>query len=380
MTFTELRYQDPATRTYLGSPSLVRLGNGDLLASHDYFGPCSPHNHEREENLLSLYRSTDDGLTWSNVTHLPGQYWSNLFTHAGVVYVLGVSQQYGSIVIRRSEDHGNTWTRPLDGQSGLLAHGGYYHDPPNYHCAPVPVLCHEGRLYRAFEDCDPCIWGPGFRSLVMSAPADVDLLVADNWTMSNKLRFDADWLPPEWGPLEAPGFLEGNVVETPDGQLLNILRCNSTPIVDKAAVLRLGWDGNLLRQSFLCFIDFPGGMTKFTIRHDPVSGLYLTLSNNNTDAGAVNQRNVLSLHCSRDLAQWEHCLTLLEDDQGLPWAESVRYTGFQYVDWQFDGEDIIYLVRTAYGGAHNFHDANRITFHRLPDYARHLPAHEPPGG
>lgn len=374
MIFNELRYQDPATHTYLGSPSLVRLDSGDLLASHDYFGPCSPRNHEGEEHLLSLYRSTDEGATWRSVTHLPGQYWSSLFTHAGAVYLLGVSQQYGSVVIRRSDDNGNTWTRPLDGQSGLLARGGYYHDPPNYHCAPVPVVLHQGRLYRAFEDCDPCVWGPGFRSLVMSAPADDDLLVAGNWTMSSRLAFDPEWVPTEWGPLEAPGFLEGNVVVAPDGELLNILRCNSCPGVDKAVVLRLSWDGGLLRQSFARFIDFPGGMTKFTIRRDPVSGLYLTLSNNNTDPRAANQRNVLSLHCSPDLMTWQRCLTLLEDDQGLPWQESVRYTGFQYADWQFDGDDIIYLVRTAYAGAHNFHDANRITFHRLADYGQYLPS------
>jgi hypothetical protein len=31
-----LRLQDPATRIYLGSPSLVRLPSGDLLATHDY--------------------------------------------------------------------------------------------------------------------------------------------------------------------------------------------------------------------------------------------------------------------------------------------------------------------------------------------------------
>ena len=48
--------------------------------------------------------------------------------------------------------------------------------------------------------------------------------------------------------------------------------------------------------------------------------------------------------------------------------ESVRLTGFHYVDWQFDGDDLIYLVRTAYAGAHNFHDANRITFHRLDGF------------
>jgi hypothetical protein len=44
------------------------------------------------------------------------------------------------------------------------------------------------------------------------------------------------------------------------------------------------------------------------------------------------------------------------------------------VDWQFDGADIIYLVRTAYRGAHNHHDSNRITFHRLADYASLLTA------
>ena len=44
--------------------------------------------------------------------------------------------------------------------------------------------------------------------------------------------------------------------------------------------------------------------------------------------------------------------------------------GFQYVDWQFDGDDLIYLVRTAYDGAHNYHDSNRITFHRLADFRR----------
>jgi len=116
------------------------------------------------------------------------------------------------------------------------------------------------------------------------------------------------------------------------------------------------------------FIDFPGGGHKFTIRHDPVTGLYLTLSNNNTDPAYPIQRNVLSLHTSDDLRHWRHVKTLLEDDLGLSHQESIRLTGFQYVDWQFDGEDIIYLVRTAYDGAHNRHDSNRITFHKIEGF------------
>jgi len=374
MHFHEIKYQHPATKTYLGSPSLVRLANGDLLATHDYFSPGCPRNHEAEEHLTSVYRSSDDGATWTNVTHVANAYWSTLFLHRGALYLFGTSQQYGSIVIRRSDDGGNTWTHPADGKSGLLFRGGPYRQPPNYHCAPVPVLVRDGRLYRAFEDCTPCTWGSGFQSLVVSAPEDADLLDAATWTMSNKLPFDPAWVPEEWGALPVPGWLEGNVVETPTGELWNILRLNSTPVVDKAAIVKVHHDGQ--RVAFdpaTGFIDFPGGMTKFTIRRDEQTGLYLTLSNSNTDPEYANQRNVLCLNASRDLLHWEKKATLLEDDLDLPWPDSIRYTGFQYVDWQFDGDpagrqDLLYMVRTAYDGAHNFHDANRMTFHRVEGF------------
>jgi hypothetical protein len=43
--------------------------------------------------------------------------------------------------------------------------------------------------------------------------------------------------------------------------------------------------------------------------------------------------------------------------------------GFQYIDWLFDGDDMIAASRTAYGqgqnAAHNQHDANYLTFHRV---------------
>ena len=38
------------------------------------------------------------------------------------------------------------------------------------------------------------------------------------------------------------------------------------------------------------------------------------------------------------------------------------------MDWDFNDPDILYLSRTAYDGAHSYHDSNRITFHRLKDY------------
>ncbi|GAB1359463.1 hypothetical protein MASR1M31_12470 [Porphyromonadaceae bacterium] len=50
--------------------------------------------------------------------------------------------------------------------------------------------------------------------------------------------------------------------------------------------------------------------------------------------------------------------------------------GFQYVEWLIDGEDLVYLVRTAYddefGGARNNHDANYLIFHRLEKFRKQL--------
>jgi hypothetical protein len=241
------------------------------------------------------------------------------------------------------------------------------------------VLVKDGRLYRAFEDNTPHHWPKGFQACVISAEVGTDLLKAANWTMSNKLPFDPAWLPASWGDWISPGWLEGNVVEGPQGTLWNILRLNAkrpgsgdaTPwtLWNKAAMVKVEDDGQ--RLSFdpaTGFIDLPGGHSKFTIRRDPESGVYFTISNGVTDPDRPTLRSALALYQSQNLRDWTFCTMLLEDDTGMPINDAARMIGFQYVDWQFDRDDLIYLVRTAYGGAHNFHDANRITFHRLEQF------------
>ncbi|MBN2307333.1 MAG: exo-alpha-sialidase, partial [Candidatus Hydrogenedentes bacterium] len=174
------------------------------------------------------------------------------------------------------------------------------------------------------------------------------------------------------------GWLEGNVVEGPEGRLWNLLRFNAqdpdAPAGERwDTACLVGIEDNATRLSFdprTGFLDFPGGHTKFTIRRDPASGLYLTLSNGNLDPARPTQRAVLSLYRSDNLRTWQHAAVLLDDDSGLSYEDSFRFTGFQYVDWHFDGDDIIYLVRTAYDGADTFHNANRITFHRIAGFRR----------
>jgi hypothetical protein len=76
-------------------------------------------------------------------------------------------------------------------------------------------------------------------------------------------------------------------------------------------------------------------------------------------------RNLLSLAVSEDLRHWRRVKDVMRDESGLPPALSRQLTGFQYPAWQFDGDDIILLCRMGYRGSVNFHDSNRITFHRF---------------
>jgi hypothetical protein len=75
------------------------------------------------------------------------------------------------------------------------------------------------------------------------------------------------------------------------------------------------------------------------------------------------EHNVLALVSSSDLKRWKvHTIVLQHPDR--------RHHAWQYVDWRFDGDDIVAVSRTAWGDSHNFHDANYLTFHRINDFRR----------
>ncbi len=343
---------------YIGSPSLAILPNGDYLASHDFFGPKSV---EFECPTSVVFRSSDRGQSWKQVARLRCVFWNNLFVHRGAAYLMGPDKHHGRIVIRRSTDGGQTWTEPRDTQSGLLTPQG------EYHTAPMPVVEHQGRLWRAFEDAmGGTVWGRRYRALMLSVPADADLLVAANWTFSNPLARDSNWLKGDFN-----AWLEGNAVVTREGRIVNILRVDTPGCPEKAAIVRISPDGKIASfDPATGFIDFPGGAKKFTIRFDPVSDLYWSLATIVTERHAKagrpgGIRNTLALTCSTNLIDWSVRTILLYH------PDAARH-GFQYVDWHFDGSDIVAACRTAYddaeGGARNNHDANYLTFHRIGNF------------
>ncbi len=348
-----------SSKIYLGSPGIAILPGGDYLTKCDLFGPGST---KADGPITRLFRSTDRGKTWSFVTDVSRLGWASVFVHGGATYLLGAGGTNRQVVLRKSTDGGRTWTEPVDRTTGLLLPDG------GYHCAPVPVVEHSGRIWRAMENtAGPRGWGTSFRAFMMSAPADADLLAAENWTFSTRLGRDPAWLDGDFG-----GWLEGNAVAAPDGQIVNILRVHYLPGGGKAAMIRVAADGKTATfDPNTGFVEFPGGCKKFTIRHDPETDRYWSLSNHipEWDRGGNPERtrNTLALIGSSNLRDWTvHAIVIYHPD--------LARHGFQYVDWLFDGEDLIAASRTAcddgLGGAHNQHDANFLTFHRIRSFRK----------
>lgn len=355
-------YSPASSGIFLGSPSIAILPNGNYVASHDHFGPNSG---EWEEATTNIYKSPNKGESWIQIAQIKGQFWSNLFVHDGDLYIMGTDRHHGNVIIRRSTNGGVTWTTPEDRDSGLLLVG-------EYHTAPMPVLKHNGRLWRAMESADGPVkqWGKRYGSFVMSAPNSSDLLKAENWLSSIIVWYDSTYMEGNFG-----GWLEGNVLVTPQNNMINLIRTeNKVDPKERAAVIEISDDGR--EVSFNPengFIDFPGATKKFTIRYDENSKLYWTLSNyiscefkGKLNTGAL--RNTQALSYSEDLKHWKVAHIFL-------FHPDLSKHAFQYLDWHFEGKDIIAVSRTAYddglGGARKRHDANFITFHRLKDFRKH---------
>ena len=59
LDLNEVAYHDEPSEIYLGSPSIVRLSSGRLVASHDFFGKGCGSNPAN----VSIYISDDQGQT-----------------------------------------------------------------------------------------------------------------------------------------------------------------------------------------------------------------------------------------------------------------------------------------------------------------------------
>jgi len=350
------------TRNFIGCPSILRINKNKFLISHSYFGKGSKYSES------FIYETKDSGRTWFFITKIEDQIWSKIFMINGIIYILGtdhcdnnLGRLNGKIVIRMSLDKGKTWTNAKDAKTGLIT------DIEGYHTAPTSILIHKNRLWKAFEyapEPDRNKW----ESLVISACLDDNLLERDSWTFSNSIK---SWDNYQW--------IEGNVVVSPSNDIVNVLRTNLRTREggigregfiendEPACVVHIDDNGILTEHNVKNDkILFPGGGAKFTLKKDLKSDFYFSIVN---PQDINSYRNRLVLTASKNLTEWKIIKTLIKHDDP-------HYHAFQYVDFEFDDQDIIFVSRTAYddnsGGADNAHNANYCTFHRIRNYLKYV--------
>ncbi|CAF1335185.1 unnamed protein product [Adineta steineri] len=70
LDLNEVAYHNEPSEIYLGSPSIVRLSSGRLIASHDFFGVGCKSNPTN----VSVYFSDDNGESWSLLSYIKHSY------------------------------------------------------------------------------------------------------------------------------------------------------------------------------------------------------------------------------------------------------------------------------------------------------------------
>ena len=315
-------------------------------------------NHKDSQNLTLIFRSDDEGETWHYVSELMPSFWGKMFIHKGELYMLSCSTEYGDLLIGKSTDGGKSFCAPvclLRGSNGKNGHDGVHKNPQN-------IMRHNGRIYETLE------WGSWdnkefcHAAMVMSCNENDDLLDPENWSFTEPKKFDPKDAPELAELPEHTTTIEGTLVISPEGKLLNIMRfgrdgyaiCYEVNLLDPEAQLR-----------YAGCMPFQAHLSKFMIKYDAVSERYYTIGDYIHDNTCKRARNLLCLMVSDDLKTWTVAAELV-DRRGEDWW----YTGVQYADFEFEGEDILYLCRTALNGPHNYHDANYSTFHRIKNFRK----------
>ena len=338
---------------YLCSPSLLRHPDGYLLASMDVFGHGTP------QNLTLIFRSDDDGKTWHYVSELMPSFWGKMFIHNGELYMLSCSTEYGDLLIGKSTDGGRTFSAPvtlLRGSNGKDGNVGIHKNPQN-------IFCHNGRIYETLE------WGSWGKmeehgychaAMVMSCDENDDLLVPENWSFSEPKNLEAD--APELEPYVKDGYtIEGTLTVDRGGKLVNIMRFGNNDRY--ALVYEVDTENHEAKLKYQRLMKFPANLSKFMIKYDEVSDCYYSVATRLYREDTVQTRNLLSFMKSKDLDSWEVVCDLFDYCD----RDYLKY-GFQYVDFYFEGDDIIYLCRTAMNEPNHYHDSNYSTFHRIEKF------------
>lgn len=304
-------------------------------------------NNVEIATVAKLLKSTDGGVTWTQVAEVKGLRWPRLFEVNGTLYMAGTDydSSQGKIV-RFNADH--TY-------KGALISGVHL-------AGPTATLIHNGRIYAGDR--------------MASAPVDANLLDPASWTVpQNPLSIlTQKWYLSTSGEKTVNDYtlMEGNALLGKDGAIYNLLRIQTNPANGWAALLKLSEDNRSFSivESCNSLVAMPTTASKFTVRYDEATGLYITFTAMPSMDLNTNQRNVICMTVSEDLIHWEFIDVILVDREMMNPRFSALAHGFNYVDWTWQGDDLLLVVREATGRTGCYHDGTYLTLYRVEDYAK----------
>ncbi len=341
---------DPVTHARKGftdAPSLVRAGDGALICAAPQY--CLGRSQERGHGRLFLYRSADEGNSWERVDGEWSFLCGKLFRFEESLYFVGVGPtRWDGLHIIRSLDHGKTWSDPV-----LINNEAPYYSPS------TGTVLRDGILYLSLGVAnEEGVFNAGGSRTRVAAVKPTDMMNPAAWRFSAMLAFPPypdsfrepdvpdDVMPSHW--------LEGNVVDTPDGlKTYWRTRIDGMRSLSVCPVCAIDDTHGQLEHHFQNFRPFPGANCHFHIIQDAPSRLYWLLCN------PLRRRNILALFCSADAKHWL-CT-------GYPAILPGWRQAASYVTPLPDGEDLLIVSRTAWKSLNN-HDNDLVTFHRVPDF------------
>ena len=322
---------------YFGSPSIVRLPSGILLAAYDLFCSGFPMC------LMQIFASTDNGKTWEYRCDLLPAQWGKLFVHHGRLYMLAVSREYGDLLIGESKDEGRTWENPT------VIGRGLGNGRSGFHRAPCPYALCGGRIWFAVENGSWSESEDGFDDMLVSAPEEAVLTDAESWTFTRPAKYKPSWRGEKSGTL-----IEGNPFIGADGELYVLYRCAA----NDAVLMRADAAEPSRMLEFAGRVMFPPALSKFEIVRLE-DGTLVAVGNEPYEDGRW-RRNVLSMYRSENGKEWDKACRLIDAS-----AFDREYTGFQYPGLLLENDALTVISRTAWNGAHTYHDSNMVTIHRF---------------
>jgi hypothetical protein len=336
-------YSTTSPEVFISDPEILVLSNGTYLASHALAGWDSDSDSTGE---TTVFRSTDKGSTWAELTTISGVLRASMVEYNGAVYLLGAkNDDGGGMRVCKSTDQGGSWSKSSEFSISGLA-------------TPNNPVVYNDRLWTAGG------------AVSYFAPVSSNFLTEASWTRKTGFpSSESDWL-------SGTAFIgEGQIVASPDTGLHILPKVKQYPYTALASI-----DASVGTVSFdpdSDFVSLPGGEKKFGATYDSVSSNFYVLSNpiplehadSSMDTDMI--RNTAALLSSTDLRNWNV-------EKILIYSTDEEKDGFGYMNCDFDGDDMVFVSRTAFPVGSNDpergHDSNLLTFHVIKDFRTASPS------